>query len=140
MCWEFDLPLGWHIVYEWLLLLPHEAAGANACLLPQAIVCMLWLALELAAQKDREVNLGIILGDRAAALKERGWVGDAMYAVRDCERALRLDPSSQLAKITRAHALLDMDQLEVPSSQGRRPTSLLSHVNCAVAKCSGASL
>jgi len=49
---------------------------------------------------------------RAAALKERGWVGDAMYAVRDCERALRLDPSSQLAKITRAHALLDMDQLE----------------------------
>lgn len=55
---------------------------------------------------------GDLYGMRAAVMLSRGWVGDAMFAVRDCERALRLSPRCEEALITRAKALIALEQLE----------------------------
>ena len=49
---------------------------------------------------------------RAGALQQWGWVADALFAARDSERALRLDPACEEALLTRAHALLALDQLQ----------------------------
>ena len=43
---------------------------------------------------------------RALALLHRGWEGDAMAALRDCEAALELDPAAMKAHFRRGQALL----------------------------------
>lgn len=50
---------------------------------------------------------------RAWALQQRGWVGDAAFALRDCECVLALDSHSSDAMLLRAQLLLQLGQLEV---------------------------
>ena len=50
---------------------------------------------------------------RAAALMARGWVGDAAFALRDCDTALRLEPHNSKAMHRRVLALQELRQLRV---------------------------
>lgn len=50
---------------------------------------------------------------RAAALHQRGWTGDAAFALRDCECALACEPGDPDAMLMRAQMLLVLGQLEV---------------------------
>lgn len=47
----------------------------------------------------------LTLARRAAALLSRGWTGDAAFALRDCEAALRLEPVNAKAMHRRVQAL-----------------------------------
>ena len=43
----------------------------------------------------------------------RGWVGDAAFALRDCDAALRLEPRNSKAMHRRVLALQELRQLRV---------------------------
>lgn len=66
--------------------------------------------------------------NRAAALISRDWVGDAMWALKDCEIALKLEPSLAKAHYRRIQALKALNQLQAAYSaieafQARFPTA-----------------
>lgn len=50
---------------------------------------------------------------RAEALLHRGWAGDAMFALADCEAALRLDPDLESAHVQRVFALKGIQDWQV---------------------------
>lgn len=50
--------------------------------------------------------------NRAAALLSRDWVGDSMWALKDCEAALKQDPILAKAHYRRIQALKAMDQIQ----------------------------
>ena len=64
-------------------------------------------------------------------------MSDPLYAARDCERALQLDPLCEEALETRARALLDLDQLQVRSCHP--PPPLLSRSACSLRICASRS-
>jgi len=49
---------------------------------------------------------------RAAALISRDWVGDAMWALKDCEIALKLEPSLAKAHYRQIQALKALNQMQ----------------------------
>lgn len=49
---------------------------------------------------------------RAAALISRDWVGDAMWALKDCEIALKLEPGLAKAHYRRIQALKALNQIQ----------------------------
>jgi hypothetical protein len=56
---------------------------------------------------------------RAGALLARGWEGDATYALRDCDTALRIAPRHTRALLWRIHAFKQLDQLRVGAASRR---------------------
>ena len=60
----------------------------------------------------RQVLHNICVVHRAAALIARDWVGDAMWALRDCETAIRLDATLPKAHYRRIQALKAMNQIQ----------------------------
>ncbi|KAL0048474.1 hypothetical protein WJX82_004068 [Trebouxia sp. C0006] len=66
--------------------------------------------------------------NRAAALISRDWVGDAMWALKDCEIALKLEPSLAKAHYRRIQALKALNQMQaaytaIEAFQARFPTA-----------------
>ncbi|KAL0042807.1 hypothetical protein WJX79_000477 [Trebouxia sp. C0005] len=66
--------------------------------------------------------------NRAAALISRDWVGDAMWALKDCEIALKLEPGLAKAHYRRIQALKALNQIQAAYSaieafQARFPTA-----------------
>ncbi|XP_022089925.1 WD and tetratricopeptide repeats protein 1-like [Acanthaster planci] len=53
-------------------------------------------------------NSAILYGNRAAAFMRRKWDGDLYAALRDCHRALALDPSHRKAHFRLARCLLEL--------------------------------
>jgi hypothetical protein len=49
----------------------------------------------------------------------RGWVGDAAFALRDCDAALRLEPRNSKAMHRRVLALQELRQLRVRPARTR---------------------
>ncbi|XP_055637700.1 WD and tetratricopeptide repeats protein 1 isoform X2 [Toxorhynchites rutilus septentrionalis] len=66
----------------------------------------------LAIRKAQEKDCSILYLNRATALMKRNWYGDVYAAVRDCHRALRLDPHYVKAHFRLARALLKLGQLQ----------------------------
>lgn len=66
----------------------------------------------LAIRKAQEKDCSILYLNRATALMKRNWYGDVYAAVRDCHRALRLDPHYVKAQFRLARALLKLGQLQ----------------------------
>jgi len=69
---------------------------------------------------------------RAAALMARGWVGDAAFALRDCDAALRREPSNSKAMHRRVLALQELRQLRVRSvrqSQTHRAATVAGEIS-----------
>jgi hypothetical protein len=58
---------------------------------------------------------------RAAALISRDWVGDAMWALKDCEIALKLEPSLAKAHYRRIQALKALNQMQASCCSRSRP-------------------
>ncbi|GLI68626.1 hypothetical protein VaNZ11_013104 [Volvox africanus] len=54
----------------------------------------------------------ILYALRAGALLERNWVGDAAFALRDCDTAVALDPRCSRAFFSRIQALREMKQYQ----------------------------
>eukprot|EP00983_Pelagomonas_calceolata_P003093 101571-Pelagomonas_calceolata.AAC.1 len=55
---------------------------------------------------------------RAEALLSRGWAGDAMWALRDCDVCLAIDPCFWQARLQRGRALKAMGQIkDAPEAQ-----------------------
>ncbi|XP_055548241.1 WD and tetratricopeptide repeats protein 1 [Wyeomyia smithii] len=65
----------------------------------------------VAIRKAQEKDCSILYLNRATALMKRNWYGDVYAAVRDCHRALRLDPHYVKAHFRLARALLKLGQL-----------------------------
>lgn len=65
----------------------------------------------MAIRKAQEKECSILYLNRATALMKRNWYGDVYAAVRDCHRALRLDPHYVKAQFRLARALLKLGQL-----------------------------
>lgn len=66
----------------------------------------------LAIRKAQEKDCSVLYLNRATALMKRNWFGDVYAAVRDCQRALRLDPHYVKAHFRLARALLKLGQLQ----------------------------
>lgn len=66
----------------------------------------------MAIRKAQEKDCSILYLNRATALMKRNWYGDVYAAVRDCHRALRLDPHYVKAHFRLARALLKLGQLQ----------------------------
>lgn len=66
----------------------------------------------LAIRKAQEKDCSVLYLNRATALTKRNWFGDVYAAVRDCQRALRLDPHYVKAHFRLARALLKLGQLQ----------------------------
>lgn len=66
----------------------------------------------LAIRKAQEKDCSVLFLNRATALMKRNWYGDVYAAVRDCQRALRLDPHYVKAHFRLARALLKLGQLQ----------------------------
>ncbi|XP_058840274.1 WD and tetratricopeptide repeats protein 1 [Topomyia yanbarensis] len=69
-----------------------------------------------AIRKAQEKDCSILYLNRATALMKRNWYGDVYAAVRDCHRALRLDPHYVKAHFRLARALLKLGQLSNAAS------------------------
>ncbi|XP_055605360.1 WD and tetratricopeptide repeats protein 1-like [Uranotaenia lowii] len=69
----------------------------------------------MAIRKAQEKDCSILYLNRATALMKRNWYGDVYAAVRDCHRALHLDPHYVKAHFRLARALLKLGQVQEAS-------------------------
>lgn len=81
--------------------------------------CIFWYQVQQSTEsllfytnEDRIMLIFCACVCRAAALISRDWVGDAMWALKDCEIALKLEPSLAKAHYRQIQALKALNQMQ----------------------------
>lgn len=84
-------------------------------------------------------DCAILYSNRAAALMKRGWAGDTYAAIRDCYKAIELDPSHVKSHFRLAKCLMDVKRAQDANEclryfKNKFPKHASSHAVCLLQK------